>query len=72
MNEHDVEDLLPHMRHVLSAERELQEQTLAWSLIEASSAIVGVGPPNPPLPVPPTRATLAPCRCSNGSPRSRR
>ena len=39
MNEHDVEDLLTHMRHVLSAERELHEQTLAWSLIEASSAI---------------------------------
>jgi chemotaxis signal transduction protein len=39
MNEHDVEDLLPHMRHVLSAERDLHEQTLTWSLIEASSAI---------------------------------
>ncbi len=39
MNEHDVEDLLPHMRHVLSAERGLHEQTLTWSLIESSSAI---------------------------------
>ena len=29
MNEHDVEDLLPHMRHVLSAERDLHEQTLS-------------------------------------------
>jgi hypothetical protein len=30
---------LDRMRHVLSAERDLHEQTLAWSLIEASSAI---------------------------------
>lgn len=34
-----LDDLLPHMRHVLAAERELQEQKLMWSMIEASSAI---------------------------------
>ena len=34
-----VNDLLPHMRRVLAAERDLHDLTLLWQLIEASSAI---------------------------------
>jgi chemotaxis signal transduction protein len=37
MRQHD--DLLPYMRQVLTAERDLHEQTLSWSMIEASAAI---------------------------------
>ncbi len=35
----ELDDLLPHMRHVLAAERELHEQKMMWSMIEAASAI---------------------------------
>jgi chemotaxis signal transduction protein len=34
-----VDDLLPHMRRVLAAERDLHDLTMLWQLIEASSAI---------------------------------
>lgn len=34
-----VHDLLPHMRHVMAADRELHDLNMMWTLIEASSAI---------------------------------
>jgi chemotaxis signal transduction protein len=34
-----VEDLLPHMRRVLAADRDLHDLSLLWQMIEASSAI---------------------------------
>ncbi|MBL8327319.1 MAG: chemotaxis protein CheW [Rubrivivax sp.] len=34
-----VEELLPHMRHVLSADRDLRDLSMLWTMIEAASAI---------------------------------
>lgn len=34
-----VDDLVPHMRHVLHAERDLRDLGLLWQMIEATSAI---------------------------------
>ena len=34
-----VDDLIPHMRRVQSAERDLRDLSLLWQMIEASSAI---------------------------------
>jgi len=34
-----IEDLLPHMRHVLTADRDLRDLRTLWSMIEATSAI---------------------------------
>lgn len=34
-----VEDMLPHMRHVLGADRDLRDLRTLWSMIEAASAI---------------------------------
>ncbi|WP_200379733.1 chemotaxis protein CheW [Rubrivivax gelatinosus] len=34
-----VDDLVPHMRHVLCAERDLRDLGLLWQMIEATSAI---------------------------------